>query len=456
VSKTSQQIIQRLWTFCGVLRDDGLSYPDYVEQLTFLLFLKMAEERGIALKIPRGCRWADIVSNKPTELARQYNAALKTLGSQKGLLGTVFRGASNRIRDARKLHLLVVEYIGTERWTTYGNDVLGDAYEGLLDKTTDDLKSGAGQYFTPRPLVDAIAEVIELRDGDVVYDPACGTGGFLLAAKRKASRSERAAVTYRGTELVQGVARLAAMNALLHGLAGSRGLDVIEVADALEGRRSKRYSVVLTNPPFGKRSALRRKLLFDSDVADGVQSGNKQLLFLSEVMRILADGGRAAIVVPDNVLFEGGAASNLRRRLLEDFNLHTVLRLPTGIFYAKGVKANVLFFDRSGKTTGVGFYDFRTTFARSLKKRPLSPGDLDDFIASFVRRDPKRPDSRWTAVSARTLLRSDEVNLDIGIIAGGNVLKARTVSYADALSELEAAVANVRDVITLLESAGKG
>lgn len=452
LNNSAQKIIRRLWTFCSVLRDDGLSYPDYVEQLTFLLFLKMVDEKGIELKLPRGCRWVDIVSRKPADLARQYNAALAILGDQKGLLGTVFRGASNRIRDPRKLHLLVVEYVGAERWTAYGDDVLADAYEGLLDKTTDDLKSGAGQYFTPRPLVDAIAQVVELRSGDSVYDPACGTGGFLLAANRRAIINKRSKITYRGTEIVQGVARLAAMNALLHGLVGIEGSDVIEVADALEDQRSINYSVVLTNPPFGKRSSLGRKLLFENDVAGG-QTGNKQVLFLAKVMRVLSNGGRAAVVVPDNVLFEAGAATTLRRSLLADFNLHTILRLPTGIFYATGVRANVLFFERTGKTSRIGVYDLRTTSARSLKRRPLSPGDLDDFVSTFQTRDDHKLQSRWSTASARALLRSPDANLDIGIIGAENARSGNSASYADALRELESAVASVRDVVALLEDA---
>jgi type I restriction enzyme M protein len=363
-------LVDKLWSYCNVLRDDGVSTIDYVEQLTFLLFLKMAHERETRpLKpeqiVPADCSWQRLLDTDGDELEVTYRHILEKLGRQPGTLGVVFRKAQNKIQDPAKLKWLIVDLIDKENWSATGVDIKGDAYEQLLAKGAEDVKSGAGQYFTPRALIAAMVDCLQPKPTDTVGDPACGTGGFLLAAHAYASRDaelltpeERAHLRSgfaRGVELVDGTARLAAMNMLLHGIGDPKGDSPIEVRDALLRGTGEHYSVVLANPPFGRKSSITmvgadgREARDDREIARSdfwVTTANKQLNFVQHITTILAINGRAAVVVPDNVLFEGGAGETIRRRLLAEFDVHTLLRLPTGIFYAGGVKANVLFFDK--------------------------------------------------------------------------------------------------------------
>jgi type I restriction enzyme M protein len=324
-------------------------------------------------------------------------------GKKPGLLGTIFRKAQNKIQDPAKLKRLVSDLIGREQWTTLGVDVKGDAYEGLLEKNAADVKGGAGQYFTPRALIQAIVDVMRPEPDKYIHDPACGTGGFLLAVHdyinkhNTLDKDEKRFLKEKalsGTEIVDGAARLCAMNLFLHGVGGE---DSITVGDALISRGSRDCDMVLTNPPFGKKSSVtvigedgeeQREVLTIVRDDFWATTSNKQLNFLQHVRSILRIDGRAAIVVPDNVLFEGGAGETIRRRLLHDCDVHTLLRLPTGIFYAQGVKANVLFFDRriaSEKpwTTKLWIYDFRTNQHFTLKTNPLRREDLNDFVACY-------------------------------------------------------------------------
>jgi len=374
------QIVQKLWNYCNILRDDGLSYGDYVEQLTFLLFLKMADEQSRppfnrASPIPKGFGWDVLVKLDGDELETHYRHSLTELGRRPGLIGVIFRKAQNKIQDPAKLRRLIADLIDKEEWSSLDTDVKGDAYEGLLQKNAEDVKGGAGQYFTPRPLIQAIVEVMQPRPseganrtGDVICDPACGTGGFLLAAHdfiRKHHKLDKAQLRFlnteqlRGVELVDSVARLCSMNLLLHGIGataedGKEAPIPVQVKDGLAAKHGE-YEMVLTNPPFGKKSSVtivndagetsKESLTINRDDFWATTS-NKQLNFLQHVFTILKQHGRAAVVVPDNVLFEGGAGETIRRELLKQADVHTLLRLPTGIFYAQGVKANVLFFDR--------------------------------------------------------------------------------------------------------------
>ncbi len=441
-------LVRKLWQYCNVLRDDGLSYPDYVEQLTYLLFLKMSEEQG-SEAVPADCSWSSLVGLDAAAMHRHYTVVLSALGGRSGMLGLVFRNARNKIRDPAKLRLLVLDLIGTTEWTGLSADLKGDAYEGLLEKNARDTKSGAGQYFTPRPLTEAIVECVDPRPGEVVCDPACGTAGFLLAAHRHiqanypvltpAQRRHLATRALRGTELVEEVARLAAMNLLLHGISGSADDELpIVCEDSLQKQPPAKADVVLSNPPFGVKGSV-------TYAADGrgvgrapdeltivrpdfwVRTANKQLNFLQHISSLLKPGGRAAVVVPDNVLFEGGAASVVRRQLLQVHDVHTLLRLPTGLFYAHGVKANVLFFDKPAARSGpskpdLWVYDLRSSNRFTLKTKPLQRSDLAEFIRLYkpgnvqgraAAATSSGSVDRWQSFSRDVILASADCRLDL-------------------------------------------
>jgi type I restriction enzyme M protein len=469
---TSNGIVQKLWNYCNILRDDGLSYQDYIEQLTFLLFLKMADERqrlqpSKTVLIPRDLDWQTLERLDGDPLDAQYKHILNELGRKPGLLGTIFRKAQNKIQDPAKLKRLVSDLIGREQWTTLGVDVKGDAYEGLLEKNAADVKGGAGQYFTPRALIQAIVDVMRPEPGQLIHDPACGTGGFLLAvhdyitSHHKLDRDDLRFLKDKalsGTEIVDAAARLCAMNLFLHGTGGE---DSITVNDALISRGSREYDMVLTNPPFGKKSSItvigedgdeQRETLTIVRDDFWATTSNKQLNFLQHVRSLLKIDGRAAIVVPDNVLFEGGAGETIRRRLLHDCDVHTLLRLPTGIFYAQGVKANVLFFDRrvaSEKpwTKKLWIYDFRTNEHFTLKTNPLKRADLDDFVACYHadNRHKRKETDRFHAFTYEELIKRDKASLDIFWLRDESLedaanLPAPDVIAAEIVEDLQAAL----------------
>ena len=415
---SSAQIVQKLWNYCNVLRDDGMSYGDYVEQLTYLLFLKMADERSkppytpasgtgkSPNPIPREYDWQSLLKKDGDDLFDHYRHLLEELGKKRGLLGLIFGRAQNKFQDPAKLRRLIVDLIDKENWSSMSADVKGDAYEGLLEKNAQDTKSGAGQYFTPRPLIAAMVDVIAPKPKETICDPACGTGGFLLASHEyiakhfKLNKDQKRFLdekTLRGWELVHNTARLCAMNMMLHGIghgdlpastpkAGRQAGDLpLTVSDSLAGDPGDRFEVVMTNPPFGKKSSTtiigadgkpyKEKETIEREDFWSTTS-NKQLNFVQHVKTLLKQHGRAAIVVPDNVLFEGGAGETIRRKLLHECDVHTLLRLPTGLFYAQGVKANVLFFDRKPAsekpwTNKLWIYDFRTNKDFTLKTNPL-------------------------------------------------------------------------------------
>ncbi len=397
----SQRLVCKLWSYCDVLRDDGVGVIEYTEQLTYLLFLKMAHERAIrALRpqqvVPERFSWQTLLDAQGDQLEFEYTQMLTGLAREPGVIGTIFRKAQNRIQDPAKLKQLIVDLIDKENWSQSGTDIKGDAYEELLSKGAQDKGSGAGQYFTPRALIRAMVDVVDPTVEDTVVDPACGTGGFLLVAHEHASdgaesmtpvqRDKLQNDLVRGYELVDGTARLAAMNLLLHGMGTAGGDSLIEVRDALIADPGPRWSVVLSNPPFGRKSSLTmvgadgREVREEREIErqDFVATTSiKQLNFVQHIMTILDTNGRAAVVLPDNVLFEGGAGETIRRKLLTDFDLHTMLRLPTGIFYAQGVKANVLFFDKKVARPGqpwtdkLWVYDLRTNMHFTLKQNPL-------------------------------------------------------------------------------------
>ncbi|MFE9225803.1 N-6 DNA methylase [Streptomyces massasporeus] len=451
-------LVSKLWNYCNVLRDNGMSTIEYVEQLSYLLFLKMVEEiesdpwdgQDMSAIVPAEYNWQTLVTKRGPELEKHYRAVLENLGRRPDTtIGTIFDEAQNRITKPALLEKLVVELIGREDWTMTGVDLKGDAYEGLLAKGASDTKTGAGQYFTPRPLIDAMVDVMQPGPDDTITDPACGTGGFLIAAHayirdhhmKTMSLDERKAYDEGrkiwGNELVTGTARLAAMNMLLHGIGKSDGPSLITVGDALAEKPSgKHATLVLANPPFGRKSAItvigqdgeteKQETEYDRDDFTATTT-NKQLNFLQHIMSLTAVDGRAAVVLPDNVLFEGGAGEKIRRKLLDEFDLHTILRLPTGIFYAGGVKANVLFFEKKppradGKphTTETWVYDFRTGQHFTLKQRPLTRAHLDDFVTAYRPGEPRasRVESEdengpFKKFTYEELIARDKVNLDI-------------------------------------------
>ncbi len=431
MSAHSAQLVQKLWNYCQVLRDDGLSYGDYVEQLTYLLFLKMAHERTLPprnepSRIPVGYDWPSLIGRDGADLESHYRALLQELGKEPGLLGLIFRKAQNRIQDPAKLKRLIVDLIDQETWTGIDADVKGDVYEGLLEKNAADTKSGAGQYFTPRALIKAMVDVMQPKPDMTIADPACGTGGFLLAAhdymaehyqldrdQKKFLRDE----AFHGNEIVDNTARLCAMNLFLHGIGGASvdAEPAIKVADALAVEPAAHVDMVLANPPFGKKSSITM-IGEDGRASNGditisrpdfwATTSNKQLNFLQHIRSMLRIGGSAAVVLPDNVLFESGAGETIRRRLFHECDVHTILRLPTGLFYAQGVKANVLFFDRhAGSTTDTPatretwVYDFRTNQHFTLKTKQLTRADLDDFVAGY------KPGRRHERVEAENFKR---------------------------------------------------
>ena len=444
---TSSTIGHKLWNYCNVLRDAGLSYGDYLEQLTYLIFLKMMHERTqppFTLlpdyeppPIPDGCDWPSLLSRDGYELEVHYRNVLESLGQQSGTLGVIFGKAQNRIQAPAMLTRLIKDLIDSENWLTLSADVKGDAYESLLERNAQDVKTGAGQYFTPRPLIQAIVDVMRPEPNTTICDPACGTGGFLLAAHDYIVRyhpsmdqGQRAHLRDRslhGWEIVDNTARMGVMNLYLHGIGGDQTNIIVD--DSLRTHPGVYFDMVLTNPPFGRKSSLtfvntegesERESLIVERADFWATTSNKQLNFLQHVHTILKIPGQASIVVPDNVLFEGGAGETVRRHLLDECEVHTLLRLPTGIFYKPGVKANVLFFDRkpaseTPSTRDLWIYDLRTNRHFTLKAKPLTRADLDDFVACYKpeTRQQRQETERFRRFSYEDLLKRDKVNLDI-------------------------------------------
>jgi type I restriction enzyme M protein len=482
-------LVQKLWGYANVLRDDGLSYGDYLEQLTYLLFLKMADEQtkppfsGERI-VPEGFDWPSLLAEDGDDLETQYRHVLEELGKKSGMTGVVFRKAQNKVQNPALLRRLIAELIDKETWLTLGVDVKGDAYEGLLERNAEDVKTGAGQYFTPRPLIGAIVDVMQPEPGMRICDPACGTGGFLLAAhdyiaghalldpdQRKHLRFE----ALRGWEIVDATARLCVMNLLLHGIGAEDAASPIAVDDALKADPGERFELVLTNPPFGKKSAIayvneageaeRESLVVLRDDF-WASTSNKQLNFVQHVKTLLKPGGRAAVVVPDNVLFEGGAGETVRRKLLQECDVHTLLRLPTGIFYAQGVKANVLFFDRKPAsetpwTKELWIYDFRTNKHFTLKQNPLRRADLDEFVEAYKpdARTKREESERFKRFKYEELLARDKVSLDITWLRDESLedmenLPPPEVIAQEIVEDLEAALAEFTAIAQSLQSTG--
>jgi len=512
MSNNTSSIVSKVWSFCNPLRDVGVGYGDYLEQLTYLLFLKMADEYSKPpynrnLNIPGEYNWESLTSRKGAELELHYVTLLRELSKQKGILGQIFTKSQNKIQDPAML-AKVIDMIDSEQWLVLGADVKGDIYEGLLEKNAEDVKSGAGQYFTPRPLIRAIVECVQPQPMKTIADPACGTGGFFLAAydylvsNNKLDKDQNKFLklqTFYGNEIVAGTRRLALMNLFLHNIGDIDSDNFISPADALISASPFTYDYVLANPPFGKKSSQT----FTNDEGEQEKddltynrqdfwatTSNKQLNFVQHIRTMLKTSGIAAVVVPDNVLFEGGAGETVRKKLLETTDLHTILRLPTGIFYAQGVKANVIFFDNKPAakdpwTKEIWVYDYRTNIHHTLKKNPLKISDLSDFITCYnpVNRHKRKetwsepstnptrantftgveqsrntsPEGRWRKFSYEEIIARDKTSLDI------TWLKDKSLADLDNLPDpedlateiienLEAGLESFREIMSTLST----
>ncbi len=488
---TTNNLIAKIWSFCDTLRDDGVSYSDYLEQLTFLLFLKMADEyeKGPQKRksgIPEQYNWGSIVSKNGSELEAHYVELLTELGKKPGMLGQIFTQAQNKIQDHAKLERLIT-MIGKESWVKMDADAKGDMYEGLLEKNAQDTKSGAGQYFTPRELIKALVKCIDPNPNKTIADPACGTGGFFLSAiqylkEKGLNKSELNFLeneTFYGWEIVPSTNRLCLMNLFLHNIGDLKTKPPIFCEDALKTKPKLLFDYVLANPPFGKKSSItitnkegkeeKEDLTYNrSDF--WVTTTNKQLNFLQHIVSMLKETGKAAVVLPDNVLFEGGVGETVRKMLMERTDLHTILRLPTGIFYAHGVKANVIFFDtkpvsESIMTKEVWFYDYRTNISHTLKKNPLKYENLKDFVECFnsknrIKRKEtwsnQNPEGRWRKYTYNEIISRDKTSLDIFWLRDDNMLDLENLPEPDILAQeiienIEAALDSFREVALKIE-----
>ncbi|MEL0028862.1 MAG: class I SAM-dependent DNA methyltransferase [Perlucidibaca sp.] len=484
----ASSIVSKVWGFCTTLRDDGVGYGDYLEQLTYLIFLKMADEyrqppysRDVG--IPPQYSWQALKSAKGAALESLYVETLRELGRHRGMLGQIFTKAQNKIQDPAKLYRLI-DMIDSTGWLVMGADVKGDIYEGLLEKNAEDTKSGAGQYFTPRALIRAMVECVRPQPGKTIADPACGTGGFFLAAydhlaAQPLDREQKAFLkhhTFHGNEIVANTRRLCLMNMFLHNIGEMDGNSLISPNDALIAPSPISVDYVLANPPFGKKSAMSFTNEDGEQETDDLTynrqdfwatTSNKQLNFVQHIRSMLKTTGKAAVVVPDNVLFEGGAGETIRRKLLDSTSLHTILRLPTGIFYAQGVKANVLFFDNQPAspepwTREVWYYDYRTNIHHTLKKKPLRFEDLADFIQCYnpenlAARTPTwgadtNPEGRWRKYGYEELIARDKTSLDLFWLKDKSLTDLDNLPEPDELAEeiienLEAGLASFRAVL---------
>jgi type I restriction enzyme M protein len=469
--KTSE-IVQKLWNLCNVLRDDGITYQDYVTELTYILFLKMAQETGTDNKIPEGFRWENLVNKSGTELKKFYNKLLSTLGgkseeeektpkivvSQEIL--DIYRGAASKIDEPKNLEKIIKD-INELDWFSAKEEGLGDLYEGLLEKNANEKKSGAGQYFTPRPLINVMTSLIKPLAGERCNDPACGTFGFMISAHQYVKKHTddfmeldadtaefESKAAFTGCELVSDTHRLAMMNALLHDINSK-----IDRGDTLSplGKTFNNYDVVLTNPPFGTKKGGERASRDDLSFA----TSNKQLNFLQHIYRSLKANGkaRAAVVLPDNVLFADNDGEKIRVDLMDKCNLHTILRLPTGIFYAKGVQTNVLFFTRGasdkGNTKEVWFYDMRTNMRSFGVRTPLTVDDFNDFVKAYNAEDRHSVDDpRWTVLTREEIAAKGN-SLDLGLMKDDS---KKEISLSELVAQSEELLSEFKETMNSLES----
>ena len=487
MTEQSATIARKVWNFCNTLRDDGVTYSDYLEQITYLLFLKMADEyskppHNRTLPIPANCQWGSLLNKSGASLEVHYVEILRKLATQPGMCGQIYLKSQNKIQDPAKLYQLI-RLINEEEWVVLGADVKGDIYESLLERNAEDTKSGAGQYFTPRALISAIVDCMQPEPSKTIADPACGTGGFFLAAydylaKLKLDKKEKEFLknsTFYGNEIVANTRRMCLMNLFLHNIGTLDGESRISNADALVADSGNRFDMVLANPPFGKKSSMtitneegeqEKKDLTYNRQDFWTTTSNKQLNFVQHIYTLLKATGRAAVVVPDNVLFEGGAGETVRQNLLKNVELHTILRLPTGIFYANGVKANVIFFDarpasKEPWTKEIWYFDYRTNVHHTLKTDPMKRDHLQDFVNLYLPGErhkrkatwsEKNPEGRWRKFSFSEIITRDKTSLDITWLKDKSLtemddLPNPDVIAAEIVENLEAGLESFRSVM---------
>ncbi|MBW4828924.1 MAG: type I restriction-modification system subunit M [Clostridiaceae bacterium] len=458
----NQEIVNKLWNLCNVLRDDGITYHQYVTELTYILFLKMAKETGSENSIPEEYRWDRLAEKEGVELKSFYRKLLLELGTNgEGKIKEIYTNANSNIDEPKNLDK-IIKSIDELDWYSAKEEGLGNLYEGLLEKNANEKKSGAGQYFTPRPLINIIVELIDPQPGERCNDPAAGTFGFMIAADRHIKNKTdelfdldeklqefQKKEAFTGCELVQETHRLALMNAMLHDIEGE-----IYLGDTLSnlGKKMKDFDVVMTNPPFGTKKGGERSTRDDLTYV----SSNKQLNFLQHIYRSLKKDGkaRAAVVLPDNVLFQDGDGQRIREDLMDKCNLHTILRLPTGIFYAQGVKTNVLFFTRGttdkDNTKEVWFYDLRTNMGSFGKRNMLTEEHFNDFIKAYKAKDrSKVKDERWNRFTREEIKEKGD-SLDLGFIKDESLIDYEDLP--DPIESAEDAVAKLEEATDLLMS----
>lgn len=463
IQKSEATLVKKVWDIANVLAAAGVGFTDYITQLTYILFLKMdaeKEELGLGSTLPEGCKWNNLVELNGDDLIDKYEEILKELSKDDGLIGTIFTKASNKINSP--VHLAkVLQMVGNENWYMMEGDFKGAIYESILEKNGQDKKSGAGQYFTPRALIKAMVEVTDPKITETIADPACGTGGFLLAAfeHMKPQSKEISKQNFLKNNALFGadntalVVTLASMNLYLHDIGTDKSPIICQ--DSLLDTSERMFDVILANPPFGTRP--QGSVAVDSARPEFIKTSDNQVNFLQHIMSIVKTGGRVAVVLPDNVLTDGNATAKVREKLLTDFNLHTILRLPTGIFYAGGVKTNVLFFEKGEKTKDIWVYDYRTGIKHTMATKPMTRVDLDDFVSCYCsghmddRKETysdENPNGRWRKFSEDEVYSRDQLKLDFKWI---DLTEKDERTVSELLSEMQNKAVAINEAVLKLQ-----
>lgn len=460
--KSETTLLKKVWDIANVLAAAGVGFTDYITQLTYILFLKMDDEKetlGLGSSLPDGYKWKDIVDLNGSDLVEKYEEILAELAKDTGLIGTIFTKASNKIDSP--VHLAkVIQMVSNENWYMMEGDFKGAIYESILEKNGQDKKSGAGQYFTPRALIRAMVDVIDPKIGETVADPACGTGGFLLAAYEhmKSQSKEIAKQNFLKNNALFGadntplVVTLASMNLYLHDIGTKKSPIVCQ--DSLLDTSDKMYDVILANPPFGTRP--QGSVEVAANRPEFIKTSDNQVNFLQHIMSIVKTEGRVAVVLPDNVLTDGNATAKVREKLLKDFNLHTILRLPTGIFYAGGVKTNVLFFEKGSETKDIWVYDYRTGIKHTMATKPMTREHLDDFVNCYCSGhledrvqtySEENPNGRWRKFTADEAYSRDQLKLDFKWI---DLTEKDNRTITEILSEMQEKASSITEAVSIL------
>lgn len=425
-TRNESALLSKVWNIANVLSSAGVGFTDYITQLTYILFLKMDDEKekvGLASHIPEDCQWKELIKHQGTDLVEKYEEILKELSQTDGIIGTIFTKASNKI-DKPVMLKKVIDMVSEDDWYMMNSDLKGAIYEKILEKNGQDKKSGAGQYFTPRALISAIVEVIDPKITETVADPCCGTGGFLLAAYEHMQPQSRDIEKQKflknhalfGADNTNLVVTLASMNLYLHDIGVNKSPIIYQ--DSLTDTSDQMYQVIMTNPPFGTRP--QGSVEVSANRPEFIKTSDNQVNFLQHIMSIVKTGGRVGVVLPDSVLTQDGATKQVRDKLLKEYNLHTILKLPTGIFYAQGVQTNVLFFEKGEPTRDIWVYDYRTGIKHTLSNKPLNKSDLQDFIDCYGKgslKDRKEtyhpetnPNGRWKRFTRQEVLQKKDLN----------------------------------------------